>query len=101
MDFIIKLPKSENISTRIRYNSILIVVDKFTKYIYLISCKKNFTAKQTIYIVLDKVIRYHRILESITLDRDKIFKSNFWKTLITKIGIKVKLSIAYYSQTDK
>ena len=45
MDFIIKLLKLENISTEIRYNNILIVVDKFTKYIYLIFCSEEFTAK--------------------------------------------------------
>ena len=101
MDFIVKLPKSEDISTGVRYNSILVVVDKLTKYTHLISYKEDFTAKQTVYVVLDRVIRYHRILESITLDRNKIFKSNFWKTLMTKIGTKMKLLITYHPQTNK
>ena len=72
-----KLLKSENISTEIKYNNILIVVDKFIKYAHLISYSKKFTVKQIACVVLDRVIRYHRILENITLDRDKIFKSNF------------------------
>ena len=96
-----KLSKSENISTGIRYNSILIVIDKFTKYIYLISYNKKFTAKQTTYVILDKIIKYHGIPENITSDRDKIFKSNFWKTLIIEIGTKIKLLTVYYPQTDK
>ena len=45
MNFIVKLLKSENISTGIKYNSILVVVDKLTKYIYLILCNERFTAK--------------------------------------------------------
>ena len=77
MDFIIKLLKLENISIEVKYNSILIVVDKFIKYIYLIFCNKKFTVKQTVYIVLDKVIKYHRILKNITSNRNKIFKNNF------------------------
>ena len=75
-------------------------MDKLTKYTYLISCSEEFTAKQMICVVLDKVIRYHGIPKSITSDRDKIFKSNFWKTLMTEIGMKVKLLIVYYLQTD-
>ena len=77
MDFIVKLLKSKDISIGVKYNNILIVVDKFTKYIYLISYNEEFTIKQTICIVLDRVIRYYGIPESIMLDKDKIFKSNF------------------------
>ena len=40
MDFIVKLPKSENYITGILYDSILVVVDKLTKYLYLILYKK-------------------------------------------------------------
>ena len=101
MDFIVKLPKSEDINIRVKYNNILVIVDKFTKYIYLILCKKEFTAKQTTYIILNRVIRYHGIPKSITSDRNKIFKSNFWRTLMTEIGTKVKLSTTYYPQTDE
>ena len=45
MDFIIKLLKSEDVSIGIKYNNILIVMDKFIKYIYLILCNKGFTIK--------------------------------------------------------
>ena len=77
MDFIIKLLKLENISIEVKYDSILVIVDKLTKYIYLISYNERFTTKQTVYIVLDKVIRYYGIPENITTDRNKIFKNNF------------------------
>ena len=72
-----KLPKSEDISIEIKYNNILIVVDKFTKYIHLISYNKKFIVKQMACVVLDKIIRYHRIPENIISDRNKIFKNNF------------------------
>ena len=101
MDFIVKLSISEDISIGVKYNSILVVVDKFTKYTYLILYNERFTIKQITYIILDKIIRYHGILENITSDKDKIFKSNFWKTLITEIRTKIKLSTIYYSQINK
>ena len=101
IDFIVKLLKSEDISTGIRYNSILVVVDKFIKYTYLILCSEEFIVKQTACVILDRVIRYHGILKSITSDRDKIFKSNFWKILMVEIRMKIKLLTVYYSQMDK
>ena len=77
MDFIIKLPKSEDLTTGIEYNSILMIIDKLTKYTHLILYNKKFTTKQTAWVILDKVIQYHRISENITSDRNKIFISKF------------------------
>ena len=101
MDFITKFPKSKDITTNIKYNSILIVVDKLTKYAHLILYMEKFMTKQTAWIILDRVIRHHRILKTIISDKDKIFINNFWKTLMTEIGLKIKLSIVYYSQTNR
>ena len=48
MDFIMKLLKSEDISIDIKYNSILIIINKLTKYIYFISYLEIFEIKQVI-----------------------------------------------------
>ena len=101
IDFIVKFPKSKNIITDIKYDSILIVVNKFTKYAHLIPYNEKYMTKQRAWIILDRVIQHHRIPESITSDKDKIFISNFWQTLIVEIGTKIKLLTIYYSQTDK
>ena len=47
MDFIVKFPKSENLITEIKYNNILMIVDKLTKYIHLILYNEEFIVKQT------------------------------------------------------
>ena len=36
IDFVVKLPRSENLGTKVKYDSILVVVDKLTKYTHLI-----------------------------------------------------------------
>ena len=46
MDFITKLPKSENIDTDIKYDSILIIVNKLIKYVYFILYMEVSEAKQ-------------------------------------------------------
>ena len=45
MDFITKLPKSENTTISIKYNNILIIINKFTKYVHLILYNKESTVK--------------------------------------------------------
>ena len=45
MDFIIKFPKSENISINIEHNNILVIIDKLSKYIYFILYIKIFGVK--------------------------------------------------------
>ena len=46
MDFIIKLLKSKNSMIKTLYGSIIIVIDKLTKYIHFILFKTNFNTKQ-------------------------------------------------------
>ncbi len=77
MNFIIKLPKSTNLATKERYDSILVMIDKLIKYLYIIACKEKFIVEQLEYIVLNRLIRYHNILKELINDRDKLFTSNY------------------------
>jgi len=77
MNFITKLPKSTNLATKDKYNSILVMVDKLTKYSHIIACREKFIAEQLGYIVLDRLIRYHDISKELTSDKDKLFTSNY------------------------
>ena len=44
IDFITKLPESKNTIIKIKYNHILVIVNKLTKYIYLILYNERSTA---------------------------------------------------------
>jgi len=66
-----------NLATRDKYDSILIIVNKLIKYLYIIACKKKFIAKQLKYIILNRLIRYHNILKELINDKDKLFTSNY------------------------
>ena len=77
MNFIIKLLKSTNLATRDKYDSILIIINKLTKYSHIIACKEKFIVEQLEYIVLNRLIRYHNILKELISDRDKLFTSNY------------------------
>jgi len=77
MNFIIKLLKLTNLAIEDKYDLILIIINKFTKYSHIIACKKKFIAKQLEYIVLNRLIRYHNILKGLTSNKDKLFTSNY------------------------
>jgi len=100
MNFITKLSKSTNLAIGERYDSILIMVDKLIKYSHIIACKEKFTAEQLGYIVLNRLIRYHGIPKGLTSDKDKLFTSNYWKTLIPMLGTRLRMSTAYHSITN-
>ena len=77
INFIIKLSKSTNSATENRYNSILIIVNKLIKYLYIIVCKEKFNAEQLKYIILDRLIQYYNIFKKLISNRDKLFISNY------------------------
>ncbi len=77
MNFIIKLLKSTNLIIENKYDLILIMIDKFIKYLYIIACKEKFTIEQLKYIVLNQLIRYHNIFKELINDKDKLFTSNY------------------------
>ena len=69
--------KSTNLALKNKYNSILIIVDKFIKYLHIIVCKEKFIAKQLEYIVLNRLIKYYNIFKELTNDKDKLFTFNY------------------------
>ena len=75
MDFITKLLASSDVVIGIKYDSILVIVDKLIKYTEMILFKETYTAPELGHILLDKLIKHHRILALITSDRDKLFIS--------------------------
>jgi hypothetical protein len=100
MDFVTQLPPSKDPVTEYTYDSIFVVVDRFTKYAEMIPFRHNYTAQQLAHVFKDRIIRNHGIPESIISDRDKLFTSNHWTTLMAAMGTKKKLSTAYHPQTD-
>jgi hypothetical protein len=77
MDFIVKLPPSINPAIRVTYDSIVVIVDKLTKYAIIIPFKETYNASELDWVILNRLIRDHNIPKSITSDRDKLFTSNY------------------------
>ena len=58
MDFVVKLPKSTDPVTKVVYNSILVVVDKLTKYTHLVLWKESGTANKLVSVLLKELVSH-------------------------------------------
>jgi hypothetical protein len=94
MDFIGGLPKVQGTDT------IMVVVDRLTKYAHFLPVKHPYTAKDIATLFIKEIVRLHGFPSSIVSDRDKVFLSTFWSELFKQVGTKLKYSSAYHPQSD-
>ena len=51
-------------------------------------------------VIIDVVIRHHKLPDSTVLDRSSFFTSKFWPSLCYFLGIKRRLTTTFHLQTD-
>ena len=68
MDFIIKLLELAYLVTKEKYDLILVVVDKLTKYLLIIPFKESYNAEQLRFMLLNTLVKDHGLPKAITLD---------------------------------
>jgi len=101
MNFIMKLLTSKNSAWEVKFDSILTIVDRLTKYTMFISFKKTTTASVLMYIILQELVNNHELSKEFITDRDKLFTSKFWETLTAELEINHKMLTAYHSQMNE
>jgi len=60
-----------------KYDSILVIVDRLTKYSHFVLCNETINAKQLGCLVLDRLVRYYGVPTTFITDRDKLFTSRY------------------------
>jgi hypothetical protein len=95
MDFILGLPKAPT-----GEDSIWVVVNGLTKSAYFISMKVKDSMDKLARLYDQNIVRLHGVLSAIVLDRDSHFTLTFWQSQQKEIGMKLKFSTAFHSQTN-
>jgi hypothetical protein len=94
LDFIEGLPSSHG------KDSLLVVVDRLSKYAHFVVLSHPFSVKTVAEQFVEHIVKLHGMPKSIVSDHDPIFINKFWQEFFTMSGTKLKLSSAYHLQTD-
>ena len=87
----VELPKTSK-----GYDSIFKVVDRFSKMVHFIPCKKTFNVVQVEDIFFREIVRLHVLPKSIISNKDSKFVGYFCKILWKKL----KFSSTFHPQTN-
>jgi len=95
INFVEALPKVHGKSV------LLTVVDRFSKYAHFIALGHPYTASSVARAFFHEIVRLHGFPESIVSDRDPVFTGHVWRDLFRHAGVKLRMSTAFHSQTDR
>ncbi|KAK2966346.1 hypothetical protein RJ640_028505 [Escallonia rubra] len=94
MDFITCLPRSDGCG------SIMVVVDRVSKYATFVASPADCTAEETAQLFLKNVVKYWGLPKVIVSDRDPRFTGKFWTELFKLPGSELHFSTSFHPQTD-
>ncbi|CAA0826951.1 Unknown protein [Striga hermonthica] len=94
LDFIGGFPKVKGMA------SVLVIVDRFSKYGIFIAAPGACSADLAAELVFKHVVKYFGMPDEIVSDRDPRFTGRFWTTMFNLMGTELKFSTAYHPQTD-
>ncbi|WVZ75803.1 hypothetical protein U9M48_023834, partial [Paspalum notatum var. saurae] len=95
MDFIVGLPRTPK-----GYDSIWVIINRFTKSSHFIPVEMIYHAKTYAEIYIARIVSLHGVPRTITSDRGSLFVSYFWKHLQTALGTNLIHSSSYHPQTS-
>ena len=94
-DFILRLPESGPYEN----NSLLVIEDKFSKYVILIPTHNNVTAKECALLFRDNVFKRFGVPGKLVSDRDSKFLSQWFTEFLKSINMKAAHGTAWHHQT--
>ena len=82
------------------YDSILVIVDRLTKMVNYKLVKVTNNAPGLAEVIIDMIVWYHGLPDSIVTNKGSLFTLKFWSSLCYFLGVKWRLSTAFHPQTN-
>jgi hypothetical protein len=95
LDFIKYFPITQK-----QNDSIMVVIDKLSKFAHFIPLKSTFKAIKITEIFMKEIFRLHGIPKMVISHRDVKFTFAFWKKLFAGLNTNLSFSTSYHPQTD-
>ncbi|GKD22659.1 RNA-directed DNA polymerase, partial [Tanacetum coccineum] len=86
LDFVLGLPYTQH-----NKDSVMVVVDRFSKLTHFVPCLKTFDASQVAKLYLYEIVKLYGIPKTLTSYRDVKVVSHFWRTLWIRMGSNLSL----------
>ena len=77
-------------------DSIMVVIDRFSRMSYFILCNKINDASHVAKLYFKEVVKLHGILRTMILNKDSKFLCHFWRTLWKKLGTSLNNSTSHH-----
>jgi hypothetical protein len=100
MNFITRVINIKESGMRVKFDSILTIVNRLIKYTMFISFKKITTASVLTYTILQELINNHRLSKNLSLTETSCSQASFENTH-SRTQDKSKMLMTYHSQTDE
>jgi hypothetical protein len=94
MDFIGPFPEDRG------FNCIVTFIDHLNSNVWVIPTHMDISAKDLAVLFFNKWYCKNSLPLDIVSNHDKLFISKFWQALHSLMGVKLKLSTAYYPESD-
>nr|GEY34639.1 putative reverse transcriptase domain-containing protein [Tanacetum cinerariifolium] len=87
MDFIIKLPRTNN-----GHDTIWVIVDRLTKFAHFLPMREDYKMDRLARLYLNEIVSRHVVPNSIISYRDSRFTSRFWQSMQEALGTRLDMN---------
>jgi hypothetical protein len=94
MDFITSIQEAQG------FEAVLVIVDRFSKLVYMAPTRGTVTAYETAKLFLNAWWKHVGLLRINMLDWDPKFISASWRHFVREVGTKLTINIAFHLQID-